>query len=104
MNWKKIMAALLCGLIFCTAFAVAEDVKPTAVATPAPAPATIEPTATPVPALYGKIIGIDPGHQAKGNSEKEAVAPGSKEKDGYLISGKRSKERLQELMLRGDSK
>ena len=31
-------------------------------------------------------------------------APGSKEKDGFLISGKRSKERLQELMLRGDSK
>ena len=32
------------------------------------------------------------------------LAPGSREKDGYLISGKRSKERLQELMLRGDSK
>ena len=28
------------------------------------------------------------------------LAPGSREKDGYLISGKRSKERLQELMLR----
>ena len=28
------------------------------------------------------------------------VAPGSQEKDGYLISGKRSKERLEELILR----
>lgn len=28
------------------------------------------------------------------------TAPGSQEKDGYLISGKRSKERLQELMIR----
>lgn len=30
-------------------------------------------------------------------------APGSQEKDGYLISGKRSKERLQELMLLRDN-
>jgi hypothetical protein len=31
------------------------------------------------------------------------TAPGSQEKDGYLISGKRSKERLQELMIRRDA-
>lgn len=30
------------------------------------------------------------------------TAPGSREKDGYLISGKRSKERIEELMLRKD--
>lgn len=30
---------------------------------------------------------------------EQEVAPGSQEKDGYLISGKRSKERLEELML-----
>lgn len=30
-------------------------------------------------------------------------APGSREKDGYLISGKRSKERLEELVLRPES-
>lgn len=31
------------------------------------------------------------------------LAPGSQEKDGYLLSGKRSKERLQELMLRTEA-
>ena len=34
------------------------------------------------------------------NSITTEIAPGSKEKDGYLISGKRSAELLQELMLR----
>lgn len=88
---KTIISLLLC--LCCMAnlagFAAAESTEPTAVATPAPAPATAEPTVvpTPVPALYGKIIGIDPGHQAKGNSEKEAVAPGSKEKKAKVTSG-----------------
>lgn len=37
--------------------------------------------------LSGLKIGIDPGHQAHGNREKEAVAPGSKEKKAKVSSG-----------------
>ena len=86
--WKKFVAVLLCmGLL--TACAAIAEAEPTAVATVVPAPATVEPTPepTPVPALQGKIIGIDPGHQAKGNSAKEAVAPGSKEKKAKVSGG-----------------
>ena len=45
----------------------------------------------PVPAdvliLSGVKIGIDPGHQAKGNSQKEPMAPGSKEMKAKVASG-----------------
>ncbi len=37
--------------------------------------------------LSGVKIGIDPGHQAHGNSEKEAVAPNSSEKKAKVSSG-----------------
>lgn len=37
--------------------------------------------------LTGVKIGIDPGHQAHGNNEKEVVAPGSKEKKAKVTSG-----------------
>ena len=37
--------------------------------------------------LLGVKIGIDPGHQARGNSEKETVAPNSSEKKAKVASG-----------------
>ena len=37
--------------------------------------------------LAGIVIGIEPGHQAHGNSQKEAVAPGSREKKAKVSSG-----------------
>lgn len=37
--------------------------------------------------LEGLIIGIDPGHQAKSNNEKEAIAPGSSELKAKVSSG-----------------
>ena len=37
--------------------------------------------------LTGVKIGIDPGHQAHGNSEKETVAPNSSEKKAKVSSG-----------------
>ena len=44
-----------------------------------------EPTQT--PRLYGLKIGIDPGHQGKANSDKEPIAPGSKETKAKVSSG-----------------
>lgn len=46
---------------------------------------TPEPTA--VPRLHGLKIGIDPGHQGKGNSDKEPVAPNSNEMKAKVSSG-----------------
>lgn len=39
--------------------------------------------------LEGLVIGVDPGHQARANSEKEAVAPGSSELKAKVSSGTR---------------
>lgn len=46
---------------------------------------TPEPTA--VPRLHGLKIGIDPGHQGQGNSDKEPVAPNSNEMKAKVSSG-----------------
>ncbi len=47
---------------------------------------TEEPTPTPGP-LAGLIIGIDPGHQASGNSEKEPCAPWGSDKNSSVNNG-----------------
>lgn len=53
--------------------------------------ATDEPIVTPepteAPRLHGLRIGIDPGHQGKANSDKEPVAPGSREMKAKVSSG-----------------
>jgi len=54
---------------------ITQTVEPVPMAAPTPAPA---PPKQMLP-LEGLIIGIDPGHQARGDSSQEAVAPGSTE-------------------------
>ncbi|MBQ8973962.1 MAG: hypothetical protein IJ074_12925 [Clostridia bacterium] len=62
---KRVVCVLI-AVLFSTGWAFAEDWEWFAKSAPAGR-------------LCGVSIGIDPGHQARQISEKEAVAPGSKE-------------------------
>lgn len=99
MNLGKILALMLTIAMLACGFAAAEapTAAPSAEATAeAPQSETAEATAEapaedgteePEGRLAGLIIGIDPGHQGKGNSEKEPIAPGSSEKKAKVSSG-----------------
>ncbi len=47
--------------------------------------------AVPANRLSGLVIGVDAGHQARGNFKKEPVAPGSKKKKAKVSSGTRGR-------------
>lgn len=91
-RWIAVLTALVL-LTLCSGISeTAEDsviqsatVEPAVVETTAE---LVESTPTPIPGrLVGIKIGIDPGHQEHGNNEREAIAPGSKEKKPKVASG-----------------
>ena len=66
-----------------------ETPVPTATPTPTPTPmptATPTPIPTPTPVGNGRIICIDPGHQAHANTEPEPIGPGATETK-YKVTG-----------------
>ena len=82
-----LLALVMLMLSTCTAETTVQSatVEPTIPETEAE---IVESTPTPIPGrLAGIKIGIDPGHQAHGNNEREAIAPGSKEKKAKVASG-----------------
>ena len=76
---KRILALLLTLLLCITAAMAEATIEPTV--TP-----TVEPTPEPG-RLAGLVIGIDPGHQAHANSDKETIAPDSRQTKPKVSSG-----------------
>ncbi len=79
-------AAILILILAVVGVSMGEDAQEMPTLVPEQPVLTVDLMDTPGP-LTGIIIGIDPGHQTKANSEQEQIAPGSKETKAKTSSG-----------------